>query len=233
MIKYLIIDDEHMAHEIIKRYCDMLPNMQLAKHCYDALEALDYLRGNTVDLMFLDLNMPKLKGFDFLKTLQNPPKVIVTTAYKEYALEGYELEITDYLLKPFSFERFLKAVNKAIQVKENIPKTIQHKDIAKTEHVFLYSNKKYIQVKLEDIMYVEAAGNYSKVILKDNNIIIREKISDMLEKLPSEHFIQTHKSFIIAKEHIKSIEGNRIWIEDNSIPIGKYYKSNVVKLIKS
>ena len=104
MIKYLIIDDEHIAHDIIKGYCDMLPNMQLMSHCYDAIEAIEFLRKNKVDLIFLDLNMPKLKGFEFLKTLSSPPKVIVTTAYSEFALEGYELNITDYLLKPFSFE---------------------------------------------------------------------------------------------------------------------------------
>ena len=103
MIKYLIIDDEHVAHEIIKSYCDLLPNLELKKHCYDAIEALDYLRDNQVDLIFLDLNMPKLKGFDFLRTLPKPPKVIVTSAYQEHALEGYELGIVDYLLKPFSF----------------------------------------------------------------------------------------------------------------------------------
>ena len=160
MIKYLIIDDEHMAHEIIKGYCDVLSNMQLMKHCYDAIEALDYLRENTVDLIFLDLNMPKLKGFDFLKTLPNIPKVIVTTAYKEYALEGYELEVTDYLLKPFSFERFLKAVNKAVQAKEDIP-IRNHTQKPKKGHVFLYSDKKYFQVKLDDILYIEAAGNYA------------------------------------------------------------------------
>ncbi|WAC02172.1 response regulator [Lacinutrix neustonica] len=118
MMKYLIIDDEPMAHEIIKGYGDLLPNLELMKHCYDAIEALDYLRDATVDLIFLDLNMPKLKGFEFLKTLSHPPKVIVTTAYKEYALEGYELNITDYLLKPFSFERFLKAVNKVTEAIE-------------------------------------------------------------------------------------------------------------------
>jgi len=128
MIRYLIIDDEHIAHDIIKGYCDMLPNMQLMEHCYDALEALDYLNSNSVDLIFLDINMPKLKGFDFLKTLSSKPKVIVTTAYKEHALEGYELEITDYLLKPFSFERFLKAVNKAVQAKESIPKKATYRE---------------------------------------------------------------------------------------------------------
>ena len=108
MIRYIIIDDEHLAHEIIKGYCDLLPTMKLERNCYDALEALEFLRSNKIDLLFLDLNMPKLKGFDFLKTLSSAPKVIVTTAYSEFALEGYELNVVDYLLKPFSFERFFK-----------------------------------------------------------------------------------------------------------------------------
>ncbi len=232
MITYLIIDDEHIAHDIIKGYCDLISNMKLMKHCYDALEALDYLRENKVDLIFLDLNMPKLKGFDFLKTLPSSPKVIVTTAYKEYALKGYELEISDYLLKPFSFERFLKAVNKAIQAKESISKTIQYAEKNKTEHVFLYSDKKYIQVKVDDILYVEAAGNYSKVVLKDSNVLVREKISNMLEKISLEQFIQVHKSFVVAKKYISSVEGSRILIAGDIIPIGKHFKANVVELLK-
>ena len=232
MIKYLIIDDEHIAHDIIKGYCDVLPNMQLMMHCYDALEALDYLSTNSIDLIFLDLNMPKLKGFDFLKTLPSKPKVIVTTAYKEYALEGYELEITDYLLKPFSFERFLKAVNKAVHVKENTAVILPQNDNTKSEFIFLSSNKKHFQIKVDDILYIEAAGNYCKVVLKNDSILIRDKISNMLEKLSSENFLQVHKSFIIAKSHITSIEGNRILIEGTTIPIGKMYKSNVINLIK-
>jgi DNA-binding LytR/AlgR family response regulator len=232
MVRYLIIDDEHIAHDIIKNYCDMLPNMKLMKHCYDAIEALDYLRTNSIDLIFLDLNMPKLKGFDFLKTLPNKPKVIVTTAYKEYALEGYELEITDYLLKPFSFERFLKAVNKAIHIKENNPITAQPDQNTLSEHIFLSSNKKHFQVKISDILYIEAAGNYSKVVLKNDSILIRDKISSLLEKISTEKFIQVHKSFIVAIEHINSLEGNRILIGNNTIPIGKMYKSNIINLIK-
>lgn len=232
MIRYLIIDDEHIAHDIIKGYCDMVPNMQLMKHCYDALEALDYLRTNSIELIFLDLNMPKLKGFDFLKTLSNPPKVIVTTAYKEYALEGYELEIADYLLKPFSFERFLKAVNKAFRTKENTPRKNQLAENQKAKYVFLYSDKKYIQVKVADILYIEAAGNYSKVVLINNSILVREKISDMLDKLSSEQFVQVHKSFVVAKEHISSVDGNRILIADETIPIGKFYRANIVELLK-
>lgn len=232
MVRYLIIDDEHIAHDIIKNYCDMLPNMKLMKHCYDAIEALDYLRTNSIDLIFLDLNMPKLKGFDFLKTLPNKPKVIVTTAYKEHAIEGYELEITDYLLKPFSFERFLKAVNKAVQAKESIPKKKQAIEKTKTGHIFLYSDKKYIQVKVADILYLEAAGNYSKVVLKDDSILVREKISDMFGKLSSELFLQAHKSFVVAKAQIYSVDGNRILIADKIIPIGKFYKANIVELLK-
>lgn len=232
MVRYLIIDDEHIAHDIIKNYCDMLPNMKLMKHCYDAIEALDYLSTNSIDLIFLDLNMPKLKGFDFLKTLPNKPKVIVTTAYKEYALEGYELEITDYLLKPFSFERFLKAVNKAIHIKENNPVTVQPEENTLSEHVFLSSNKKHFQVKISDILYIEAAGNYSKVVLKNDSILVRDKISSLLEKISTEQFIQVHKSFIVAIEHINSLEGNRILIGNNTIPIGKMYKSNIINLIK-
>lgn len=227
MIKYLIIDDEHIAHDIVKDYCDLLPNMKLMKNCYDAFEALDYLRVNSVDLIFLDLNMPKLKGFNFLRTLSNPPKVIVTTAYKEHALEGYELEIVDYLLKPFSFERFIKAVNKAVEAKEEIPKTIQHIEKPRTGYVFLYSDKKYIQVKVDDILYITAAGNYSKVVSKSNSIMVREKISDMIEKLSTEDFLQVHKSFVVAKQHISSVDGNRIKISDTTIPIGKLYKMNV------
>ena len=148
MTTYLIIDDEYIAHDIIKGYCDLLPNMKLMKHCYDALEAFEYLNSNQVDLIFLDLNMPKLKGFEFLKILPNPPKVIVTTAYKEHALEGFELNVSDYLLKPFSFERFLKAVNNAI----SSPKKTQVKTVGNTESnpksIFIRSNKKHIQVEI-------------------------------------------------------------------------------------
>ena len=231
MIKYLIIDDEHIAHEIIKGYCDLLHNMQLEKNCYDGLEAFEYLNKNEVDLIFLDLNMPKLKGFDFLKTLKNPPKVIVTTAYKEFALEGYELNISDYLLKPFGFDRFLKAINKTFST--SVPeRTIVTQEDTVANRIFLRSNKKHIQLEIDAILYVEASGNYVKVITKNETITIREKLSSVLELLPKEFFLQVHKSFAVAPKHIKSIEGNRIFIEDYIIPIGKLYKTNIIKLLK-
>lgn len=234
MIHYLIIDDEYLAHDVIKGYCDLLPNMKLMKSCYDALEAIEYLSNNEVDLIFLDLNMPKLKGFEFLRTLSSPPKVIVTTAYSEYALEGYELDVVDYLLKPFSFERLLKAVNKSISQRKNTPVTkpaVLKKDDSSSNTIFLKENKKYIQVNLDTIYFIEASGNYTKIITSGNTITIREKISELLTSLPEENFIQVHKSFAVGKKYISSIEGNRIFIGDQVVPIGKMYKMNVNKLI--
>lgn len=231
-MKYLIIDDEHIAHEIIKGYCDLLPNMQLMKHCYDAIEAIEYLNKYPVDLIFLDLNMPKLKGFEFLKTLSNPPKIIVTTAYSEFALEGYELNIVDYLLKPFSFERFLKAINKATNASvKTANSNIVIESPKLSSSIFLRHNKKYTQVTLDDIKYIEAAGNYAKVVTDKETITVREKISDVLLTLNSNNFIQVHKSFAVSKKDINSIEGNRIYIQDHVIPIGKMYKINIDTLL--
>jgi len=230
-MRYLIIDDEHIAHKIIMEYCEMLPHMKLQKNCYSALEALEYLNSHQVDLIFLDINMPKLKGFEFLKTLSAPPKVIVTTAYSEFAIEGYELNVSDYLLKPFSFERFLKAVNKVMgsntKSKNN---SSEEKDTA-TKRIFLRQNKSYIQVEVATILFIEAAGNYTKVVAEDETITIREKISDILESLPSDNFIQVHKSFAVAIKYINRIEGNRIHIQDHTIPIGKLYKANLIKIL--
>ena len=232
MITYLIIDDEHIAHTILQGYCDLLPNMQLQKNCYDGLEAFEYLNKHDVDLIFLDLNMPKLKGFEFLKTLKNPPKVIVTTAYQEFALEGYELNISDYLLKPFGFDRFLKAINKTFSTNTNQTSNISTETKTTSKRVFLRSNKKYTQVEIDTILFIEASGNYTKVITKEETITIREKLSSVLELLPKEDFLQVHKSFAVAPKHIKTIEGNRIIIADHFIPIGKLFKANVTKLLR-
>lgn len=233
MIKYIIIDDEHIAHDIIKRYGDLLPNMQLMAHCYDAIEALEYLSKNNVDLIFLDLNMPKLKGFEFLKTLTSSPKVIVTTAYSEFAMEGYELNVTDYLLKPFSFERFLKAVNKVIgtTVTSKQQPSSEGND-TKENQIFLRQNNSHIQVAIKTILFVEASGNYTKVVTTTDTITVRGKISDMISSLPKNEFLQVHKSFAIATTHIQSIEGNRIHIGEHIVPIGKLYKANINNLLK-
>lgn len=231
MTKYLIIDDELIAHDIIKGYCDLLPAMQLQKHCYDAIEALSYMTDHPVDLIFLDLNMPKLKGFAFLKTLTNPPKVIVTTAYQEHALEGYELNVVDYLLKPFSFERFLKAVHKATHTpgQQEIRSVIPDDNAPAT--IFLRANKQYIQVNIHEILFLESAGNYVKVVTIKETITVRDKISDLLTKFPDHHFTKVHKSYAVAKSHISRIAGNRIFINEYEVPIGKMYRSEVGRLL--
>jgi len=231
MIRYLIVDDEHIAHDIIKGYCDLLPGMQLMKNCYDALEAFEYLNRHEVDLIFLDLNMPVLKGFEFLKTVQNPPKIIVTTAYSEFALESYEYNIADYLLKPFGFERFLKAISKALGnsvIQKNV--TVETSNVS--NRIFVQRNKKHIQLEMSTILYIEAKGNYVEIITTGETITVREKLSELLKLLPENEFLQVHKSFIVASKHIKSIEGNTIVVANDQIPIGKMYKLNITHLLK-
>jgi DNA-binding LytR/AlgR family response regulator len=232
-MKCLIVDDESVAHEIIRKYCSLLPNIHVMQDYYDAIEALEYLNGHEVDLIFLDLNMPKLKGFEFLRTLPRPPKVIVTTAYSEYALEGYELNIADYLLKPFSFERFVKAVNKAC-LDSPKPAFITTKTESAEQHgrIFLYANNKYIQVALEDILFVEASGNYIKIVLKEEMLTVRGTLSSLADHLPTEGFVQVHRSFMVVQKHIKSIEGNQIHIGEYTVPIGKLFKAQVNRFIK-
>lgn len=231
MIKYIIVDDEPLAHDVIETFCGLLPHLSLEKHCYNAMEAMEYLNSHKIDFMFLDINMPKLTGFDFLRTLTNPPKIIVTTAYKEFALEGYELNISDYLLKPFSFDRLVKAINKAIS---EVPTRVQPTNASNAtpikSRLFLKGDKKYHQIHLEDILYIEAFGNYTKVYLKDEMIISHEKISSFENLIPQENFLRVHKSFIVAIDKIKLIEGNRIIIKDHKIPIGQTYKSSISKL---
>lgn len=232
-MRYLIIDDEHIAHKIIMEYCEMLPHMKLQKNCYSALEALEYLNTHQVDLIFLDINMPKLKGFEFLRTLSSPPKVIVTTAYSEFAIEGYELNVVDYLLKPFSLERFLSAINKVTSsaVGAISKETLQHTK-PEGRHIFLKQNNSHVQVAIDSILFIEASGNYTKIFTHDNIISIREKISDTIHLLSDGDFLQVHKSFAVAKKHIIRVEGNRIYIKDHTVPIGKLYKANVNELLK-
>jgi DNA-binding LytR/AlgR family response regulator len=233
MMTYIIIDDEHIAHDIIKGYCDLLPNLEFKANCYDAIEAIEYLSKHDIDLIFLDLNMPKLKGFQFLKTLSSPPKVIVTTAYSEFAIEGYELNVVDYLLKPFSFERFLSAINKVTSSDTSAIRK-ESKETIKPEgqHIFLKQNNSHIQVDIDDILFIEASGNYTKVVTSNETISIREKISDTIQLLSDNDFIQVHKSFAVAKKHIARVEGNRIYIGDHVVPVGKLYKTNINQLLR-
>ena len=231
MIKYIIIDDEPLAHDLIKEFCDMLPHLEHKKSCYNAMEAMQFLNNESIDLMFLDLNMPKLTGFEFLRTLTTPPKVIVTTAYKEFALEGYELNISDYLLKPFSFERFVKAINKAIGSKSQ--KLHATQKLHDHFRFFVKGDKKYHQIKSEDILFIEAYGNYTKIYFQEAFIVSHESISHYNDFLAATHFLRVHKSFIVALDKINQIEGNIIKIFNHNVPIGRTYKSRVSQLFSN
>lgn len=232
MINYIIVDDEVAAHSNIEDYASNLKNLKLLKNCYNAFEAISFLNSNQVDLIFLDINMPKLSGLDFLKTIKNPPLIIICSAYSEYAIDGFTLNVTDYLLKPFSFERFISAVNKVNTLSEQSVKQVIQTESNKSERIFLKDSKKHYQVKISDILYIEAFGNYVKVIMKDKTIITHQTLSYFNATLSKDDFVQVHKSFVVAKEHINLIEGNLVHIESNKIPISKTYKINVNQLLR-
>ncbi|MEP4534448.1 MAG: response regulator transcription factor [Cyclobacteriaceae bacterium] len=232
MIKYIIVDDETASHDNIKDYANNLTYLSFQKSCYNAFEALEYLNKHSIDLIFLDINMPKLSGLEFLKTLSNQPKIIITTAYKEFALEGYELNIDDYLLKPFNFSRFVKSVSKVSNALVNKSISIQKSETTEEDKIFIKEDKKYYQIKLKEIVSIEAYGNYVKINMVDRMIISHQTLTSFTHNLPENQFIRVHKSFIISIDKIELIEGNRIHIRDHKIPIGKMYKLNVKRLIK-
>jgi DNA-binding LytR/AlgR family response regulator len=228
MIKYIIIDDEPLAHEVIEGFASELPNLVKVGNCYDAFEAIRLLQKVEVDLLFLDINMPKLSGFEMLKTIPNPPKVIVTSAYKEYAMDGYEFNVIDYLLKPFIFERFVKAVNKLTPAKIILGNI--KKESSEAQQIFIKGDKKQHQIDLRDVLFIEASGNYCKVFLKDDVIVTLEKISEFENILSAPRFLRVHKSFIVSKSKIKIIEGNLIHLKGHKIPIGQTYKKAITNL---
>lgn len=236
MISYLIIDDEPIAHGIIENYCENLTHLRKAGNCYNAKEAMEKLYQEKINLIFLDINMPEISGFEFLRTLTNPPKVIVTSAYQEYALEGFELDIADYLLKPFSFQRFMKAINKVSDLMSKGMSTSASdsvKEVLNYAQIFIKEKggNKIHQISESEILFVEASGNYSKVILKDRTVVTHQKVSEIDHLLSDKAFIRIHKSFVVSKGKIKSIEGNKIEIGDYTIPIGQTYKEQVKKLL--
>lgn len=232
-IRCLIIDDEPPAREIIARYIQQVPMLELAGECANAIQALTFLQETKVDLLFLDIRMPQLNGNDFLKTMRHPPKVIFTTAYPDYALEGYELDVVDYLLKPIPFDRFLKAVNKTVALApeyEASTPVIQEQASA-APFVYFRADRKMVKVLLQDIFYIESMKDYVKVCTASGVIISKQSISSVEEMLPENKFIRTHRSYIISIEKIKSFTHELIEVDDTTIPIGKLYRNMVIKML--
>lgn len=227
-INCLIVDDEPIAREIIKAYCGHLSMLHIVASVGNALEAKTILQTQKIDILFLDINMPVLNGIAFLKTLRNQPQVIFTTAYKEYAVDAFDLAAVDYLLKPFSLERFIVAVDKAV---ERLNGT-EHggTETGKTEnYLFLKFDGKIYKIIHEELLFAEAQGNYTKIVTTQNTLLPSMTFSSFEELLPKSLFLRVHRSFIINKAKITHIEGNRVFIQNHEIPIGSSYRDDFLK----
>lgn len=230
-IRCLIVDDEPPAREVIRRYVEEMPNLELAAECGNAIQALTLLQQQPVDLIFLDIRMPQLDGTDFLRTLKNPPKIILTTAFAEYALEGYELDVVDYLMKPIRFDRFIKSVNKAFPVNSMESVSLVEDERKSASFVYFRADRKMIKVMLQDILYIESMKDYVKVVTAKEVIITKQSITSVEAMLPEKLFVRAHRSFIVAVGRIKSFNNEMIEIEKAEIPIGKLYRNGVMKVL--
>lgn len=242
-LRALIIDDEPLAHRVILKYAEDLPFLDIVGQCYRAVEAYPILQSEKIDLLFLDINMPRIKGLDFLRTLEHPPRVIITSAYEEYALEGYELRVADYLLKPFGFERFVRAVT-AVQ-RSLVPSTAPVRQAqgppagapsgksalsaaeTEAEELFVKVDKKHLRVNLGELDFLESYGNYVKLWTGGKNHLVPRTLTSFAEELPL-NFVRVHKSYIVNRQRIDFVEGALIaLIGGKTVPVGKSYRSMV------
>jgi DNA-binding LytR/AlgR family response regulator len=223
----LIVEDEPLAAEIVQAYIGQISFLSLEGICTDAMSAFEFLREKQVDVIFLDIHLPKLTGLDFLKTLHHRPKIIITSAYKQYALEGYELEITDYLLKPFSFARFLKAVNRLTTADEKALVSVP--EIPVRSFRFFNVNKRQVKIFLDEILYIESLKDYVKIVTRGNHLITKFQLGKIEKYLNDKNFLRVHRSYLVAKNKIDSLSAAKIDIGEKSIPIGRNYLSIVKK----
>jgi DNA-binding LytR/AlgR family response regulator len=225
----LIVDDEPIACDIIAHYCSHLSFLNVVAVCGNAFEARDVLNDNKIDIIFLDIHMPVLDGLSFLKTLKQPPQIIFTTAYKEYAVDAFDLTACDYLLKPFSLERFIVAIDKAVD-KLNTTNNTPHNETS-PDHFFIKAEGKIYKISYDELLYAEAMGNYTKVVTVNKTILPAISFSSFEKLLISNLFVRVHRSFIINKSKVESIEGNSILINKVIIPIGSSYKEGFLKCL--
>jgi len=231
----LIVDDEPIAQQILEKYICQVDKLELAGKCSNAFEAINYLHQHPVDILFLDIKMPTLSGLEMLKTIQQAPKTILTTAFSEFGVESYEYGVTDYLLKPIAFDRFLKAVNKIIFAQNPDAKNVQTEEKLQTKSSFIFfkADKKIHKYYYSDIFLIEGCGNYVKIHANaEKPIMVLDKLSELQEKLPKDQFVRVHKSYIVNISHIDRIEGNLIRINETGIPLSSTYKSNLDTIIK-
>ncbi len=241
MINVIIVDDEPLAQDVLETYIEKMPKLNLLKKCSNALEANEALAQEDVDLMFLDIQMPQLTGIDFLKTLNKPPVVIFTTAYPNYALEGFELNALDYLLKPISLERFMKAANKAIdQIGLQRRDSGQGGDSGaegedEPDFIFVKADKKLVKVRYDDIIYIEGLKDYVIIRMPDDRVITLQTMKSLEKKLPQPTFRRIHRSYIVNIDKINAVVGNMVEVEEKGqakhLPIGKNYRDELLEII--
>lgn len=238
-IKCIIVDDEPLAIEVLQSYVERVESLELVGSCSNAISAFDLLKKEEVDLLFLDIQMPKLTGIEFLKVLNPAPNVIFTTAYREYAVESYELRVVDYLLKPIAFDRFLMAINKVLEAgkprpESGAPPLLSHAEPIPDENpcLFLRSNRKMVKLSIKDIHFIESLKDYIRVETTDGKAIMSlQKISYMEQKLPSDSFLRVHKSYIVHIKKISAFSTTNVEVSGKEIPIGRSYKAAVMKVL--
>ena len=230
-ISCLIVDDESIARDIIETHLNKIPNIKLVAKCSSAIEAFSQIRNHTIDLVFLDINMPEISGISFAKSINKNIKIIFTTAYRDYAVEGFELQAVDYLLKPISFDRLLKAVNNYFDINSETKINPIQKNI-NNDFMFVRSDRRMIKIDFSAIIYIESYSDYIKIHLTSETITTRENISDIQAKLPKAQFIRIHRSYIISMAKISSFTNEEISINNNSLPISRSYKKEVLHILE-
>lgn len=227
----IIVDDEPLARDVLKKYISDCPLLELKASCKNAFEAIEVMQEEDIRIIFLDINMPKLSGLNMIKAMDHPPQVIFTTAYPEYAVDGFEVDATDYLVKPFSFERFMKAVNKAFEREKIRDRMDESKDGNGTGKFIFKADGKLYQIEWKDIVFFEAMGDYVKVHTISRILLTHDTLKNIEEKLPAGMFIKVHRSYIISPDKIEFIEGNRIKLGQEFVPVGQSYRSNLESYI--
>lgn len=222
----IIVDDEPLSRDVLETYIADCPDVESLASCQDAVEAMNFLRQQAVDFILLDINMPRISGLSLVKSLENPPAIIFTTAYPEHAVEGFELEAIDYLLKPFSWERFMKAINKLRDKLQSVPTPTNNS-------IWVKVDQKTYQLSSEEIYYIKAWGDYVKIYLEDQVLVTHETLKSMQSMLPQPGFIRIHKSYLVSEDKIQYIEGNQVRLRDEFLPIGASYKERFIKQIKN
>jgi DNA-binding LytR/AlgR family response regulator len=228
----IVIEDEPLAAEVLQDYIGQVPFLKLVSTCSDAFYAMETLQSFDIDLMFLDIHLPKMKGLDLIKVLQKPPKIIITSAYQEYALQGYDFDVVDYLLKPIEFSRFLKAVNRIVQIKQTVLPARPVVQPAERVHLFFNVGKKKVKVFLDEILYIESMKEYIRVNTKVKSVLTKFKLTQVEELLSENNFLRIHRSFIVAKDKIEAFSATEVELGGKRLPIGRSYKELVLRALE-